>query len=207
MKISYFTFQEILNIFPGISPRFPHDIQTPFDWFTTILEEAGIEPAVFTLSQSFTDELVNEIINALITLVYYRHDEDYFYKVISEDYETPVLTQNDFIKAIKPLMNVIDLTIPRYAPLLQQNEIYSFDPVAPIGSKTTGKTRFNDTPQNEGDYNNDDHATNVSQSTTETEVDSGSIMSRLEELFKNFKPIMLNWSNEFNQLFLKEEQI
>ena len=44
-------------------------------------------------------------------------------------------------------------------------------------------------------------------STSESEVDSGSIMSRLDELFKNFKPIMLDWSNEFNSLFLKEEQI
>ena len=36
---------------------------------------------------------------------------------------------------------------------------------------------------------------------------SEDIMSRLEELFKNFRSVLLEWSNEFNRVFLKEEQL
>ncbi len=120
-------------------------------------------------------------------------------------FEFAVYTLSEFFP--DSLINVLNNTLPRYCPLLQQNEIYSTDPVAPIGSKTTGRTRFNDTPQDEGEYNDEEHASNVSKSISETEVDSGSIMERLNEMFKNFRSIILEWSNEFNQIFLKEEQI
>ena len=203
----YFTFQEILNLYPSRSPRFPHDKETSSSWFTDMLNDAGLEPAVFTLNEFITNETIEEIINALMTIVYYRHDEDYLYKVTTtceEDYE---LVQSDFRKAIKRVMNVLDLTIPKYVPLLQQNEKYSADPVAPIRSESKGQTRFNDTPENIGEWGDEDHTTNISNSNSETSVDTGSIMERLSALYKDFKSIILEWSNEFNICFLKEEQI
>lgn len=204
----YFTFQEILDLYPAHAPRFPHDAQLADDWFMKMLEDAGLEPAIYTLSDAFPDSLLAEIINALMTIVYYRHDEDYLYKVSQMAFlPSYTLTQADFKRAIKKVINVIDLTIPRYAPILQQNENYSTDPVAKIGSVTTGKSRFNDTPQDGGNFNDDPHATNVSHSVSESEVDSGSIVSRLDEMFKGFRSIILEWSNEFDQLFLKEEQL
>lgn len=207
LMTNYFTFQEVLNLYPARAPRFPHDKDTPFNWFTKMLDDAGLEPAVFTLSEFFTDELIEEIINALITIVYYRHDEDYIYQVTTPCHVDYQLTQDDFRKAIKKLMNVLDLTIPKYVPILQQNEIYSTDPVAPIKSESAGETRFNDTPQNIGEYGDSEHTTNISNSKSESVVDTGSIMERLSALFKDFKSIILEWSNEFNSLFLKEEQI
>ena len=205
--IKWFTFQEVLNLYPARAPEFPHDKNTPADWFSKMIDDAGMELAVYTLSEFFTDSLITEIIDALMTIVYYRHDEDYFFKVESdwrEDYE---LQQADFRPAMKKLMSVIDLTLPRYIPLLQQNEYASTDPIAPVSSVSTSKTRFNDTPQDGGLYENDPHTTNLSQTENETSVDSASLMERLEQLFKNFRSIILEWSNEFNMLFFKEEQI
>lgn len=207
MKIKWFTFQEILNLYPARSPAYPHDPTTPADWFTKMLEDAGMEFAVYTLSQYFTDDVINEIVNALFWIVYCRHDEDYLYKVEvpwDEDYE---LQSADFKKAMKVVINVLNNTIARYVPILQQNEYASTDPVTPVKSVTTGRTRFNDTPQEEGEFNDEPHATNVSKSTSEIEVDSGSLVSRLNEMFKDFRSIILEWSNEFNQCFLKEEQL
>ena len=209
MNRLYFTYQELLdmvNIEEISMPRFPHDMEMSENWFTALIEAGSMEVAVYTLSEFITDDVLNAIVNAVMGIVYNRHSQDFIACVYSKNDESAEY-EEAMNQALSKLINVIDLTIPRYVPLLQQNEKYSYDPVAPIGSKTTGRTRFNDTPQDEGEYNDEEHSTNVSKSTSETEVDSGSIMSRLEELFKNFKPIMLDWSNEFNSLFLKEEQI
>lgn len=206
-KSKWFNFQEILNLYPAHAPSYPHDDATPADWFTNMLEDADMEFAVYTLSQYFTDDLINEVVNALMWIVYCRHDLDYIYRVDmnwDEDYE---LQQVDFRKAMKEVLNVLNNTIARYIPMLQQNEYASTDPVTPVSSVTKGKTRFNDTPQEGGDYNNDPHATNVSESESEIKVDSGSLVSRLSEMFKDFRSIMLDWSNEFNKCFLEEEQL
>lgn len=207
-KKVYFTYQEILDFldYDG-HPQFPNDKNMHQAWFTEMLDDSSFEFAVYTLSEFFPDSLINDIVNALMGIVYNRHAYDFIaYKDVDLDGDEEIDAEI-FIKAFTSLINVLNNTLPRYCPLLQQNEIYSTDPIAPIGSRTTGRTRFNDTPQDEGEYNDEEHASNVSKSISETEVDSGSIMERLNEMFKNFRSIILEWSNEFNQIFLKEEQI
>ena len=211
MKSKFYTFQEVLNLYPARCPAKPHDKTIPQNWFIKMLDDAGLEIAVYTLSQLIDDEMIEDIINALMTIVYDRHAYDYFYKINMSCEEDIDMVQADFPEAIRNLINVINLTLPRYIPLLQQNEEFSYAPVSPIGSKTTtsGRTRYNDTPQNEGDFNDESHASNVSDSENQSEsvVDTGSIVSRLDELFKNWRSIILEWSNEFNRLFFKEEQL
>ena len=205
----YYTYQELLdlvNIENVQMPRNPHDTEMSVDWFTKLIEVGNLEFAVYTLSEFFTDSLINSIVNALMGIVYNRHAYDIisFVDNIENEEEGYEEAMN---KALMKIIGVIDLTLPRYIPLLQQNEYASTDPIAPVSSTSKSKTRFNDTPQNGGSYNNDPHATNVSESENESIVDSASLMERLDQLFKNFRSIILEWSNEFNQLFIKEEQI
>lgn len=202
----WYTFQEILDL-SNYAPEYPHSVDNQANWFTNMIEDLGLGINIHGLDETFTTEIIKELVDALMDVVYNRHDQDYFYHVVTEYPISHQLSQSDLVKSMNKLINVIELTAPRYIPLFIQNKNYSKDPIARIGSKTTGRTRFNDTPQDQGDFNDSDHSTNVSYSVNESEVDSGSIMSRLEELFKNFKSIILEWSNEFNQLFIKEEQI
>ena len=205
----YYTYQELLDqvSIPDYQmPRYPHDVDMSQDWFTKLIEVGDLEFAVYTLSEFFTDSLINTIVNALMGVVYNRHANDIISWVDNiEDEEDGY--EDAMYKALTKIIGVIDLTLPRYIPLLQQNEYASTDPIAPVSSVSKNKTRFNDTPQDGGDFNNDSHATNVSESENETSVDSASLMERLDQLFKNFRSIILEWSNEFNQLFFKEEQI
>ena len=205
----YYTYQELLDqvSIPDYNmPRYPHDVEMSQDWFTKLIEVGNLEFAVYTLSEFFTDSLINTIVNALMGVVYNRHANDIISWVDGiEDEEDGY--EDAMYKALTKIIGVIDLTLPRYIPLLQQNEYASTDPIAPVSSVSKNKTRFNDTPQDGGDFNNDPHATNVSESENETSVDSASLMERLDQLFKNFRSIILEWSNEFNQLFFKEEQI
>ena len=202
----WYTFQEILNL-SSYAPDYPHNIDNPENWFTEMIEDLDLVINVHGLDETFTADVIKGIINALMDVVYSRHDKDYFYHAVTDFPNRHQLSQDDLIQSMNKVINVIELTAPRYIPLFTQNKKHSKDPIARIGSKNTGRTRFNDTPQGQGDFNDSDHSTNVSYSINESEVDSGSIMSRLEELFKNFKSIILEWSNEFNQLFIKEEQI
>ena len=205
----YYKYQELLDVvnIDGVSmPRFPHDSEMSSNWFTALIEAGELEVAVYTLSEFFTDELLNDIINALMGIVYNRHAEDYIAWVDGTDDESEDMNRAMY-QALSKLINIIDLTLPKYTPILQQNEIYSTAPIGPISSSSTGETKFNDTPQNIGEYGDIDHTTNISNSKSESLVDTGSIMERLSALYKDFKSIILEWSNEFNQLFLKEGQI
>ena len=207
IKIKYFTFQEVLNLYPAKAPDHPHSKNFASDWFSQFLSNYDLELAVNGVSQYISNDLIKDIVDALMTIVYQRHSEDYIYHVelaLHEDYE---LKNEDFYKYVQTLINVIDLTIPRYVPLLQAQEFYSVDPVAPLKSVSKGRTRYNDTPQSMGIWDDEEHASNLSNSESETEVDSGSIVSRLDEAYKNWRSIILEWANEFNQCFIKEEQL
>lgn len=205
----YYNYQELIDgvtIAGTTMPRFPNDVSMSADWFTKFIASIGLTYRVYNLGTSFTDAIIKDLVNAVMTIVYDRHAEDFIIWVeptANDFYDRTIATD----KAFSKLINVIDLTLPKYAPLLTQFAKYSDDPLAPITSSTTGRTRFNDTPQDDGDFNDEDHATNVSDSSSETNVDVGSIMTRLGELFKNFESIILRWSNEFNSLFFKEEQL
>ena len=207
-KRIYYTYQEILDAleYDG-HPYFPNDKNMHQAWFTEMLDDSPVEFAVYTLSEFFTDSLINDIVNALMGIVYNRHAYDFIvYKDMDVDADEEV-TLESALEMLNKLINVLNNTLPRYIPLLQQNEYASTDPIAPVSSVSKSKTRFNDTPQDGGLYADDNHTTNVSETENETSVDSSSLMERLDQLFKNFRSIILEWSNEFNMLFLKEEQI
>lgn len=207
MKSKSYTLQEVLNLYPARAPQYPHLSTIASDWFTKMLEDAGLNLTITALDSEITQAIIKDIVNALATTIYNRHSEDYIYEVVTPWNVNHTLEQSEFKKAMKDLLCVMELTIPKYIPMFIQFKNHSKNPIDQIHSSSIGKTRFNDTPQDPGEYDDDDHATNVSNSYSESSVDSGSIMERLESMFKNFKSIILDWSNEFNMVFLKEEQL
>ena len=247
--VGYFTYQELLdmvNIEDVQMPQYPHDVNMSSNWFTALIEVGGLEFAVYTLDESFTDDLLNDIVNAVMGVVYNRHAKDFIAKA-EYDPENGYDLEQLMMEALSKLINVIDLTLPKYVPILQQNEYASVCPITPnidesseeSSSETSSEyssensssgdatTRRNDTPQNGGDYSDDEHTSEISQdvnsSSGSTSGDNsgdysskttrrntqniGTLMSRLDEMYKGFRSIILEWSNEFNMLFLKEEQL
>lgn len=242
----WFTYQELLDkitIADVNLPRYPHDKDMSADWFTKLINTKNKEVAVYTLNDGFSDELLEEIINALMGIVYDRHSKDFISYVNTFNYNVSE-PLND---CIDKLINVINLTIPKYVPILKDNEVYSFDPIAPNYDESSeehegenqtdysgndninssGATRTNDTPQNGGVFEDDEHTSNFTEmknnsqnvstynnqdkmtsKTTRANVQNvGSLMSRLKDMYDNFESIILKWSNEFNMLFFKEEQL
>lgn len=207
MKSEMFTYQEILDQFT-LAPDYPNQASVSSRWFTSLLASLSLTYQKYALSADFTDASIREVVNSLMTNVYDRHANDIILiidsPICNPDHQ---LTIEDARKAISKLINVLNLTLPRYLPLLKQYKEVSTNPIAPIKSESKGETRFNDTPQNIGDWGDEEHTTNISNSVSESSIDTGSLMERLSAQYKDYKSIILEWSNEFNRCFLKEEQI
>ena len=66
--------------------------------------------------------------------------------------------------------------------------------------KSSSTSRFNDTPQNSGDFSDDNHTSNIT--TTENSSNAGTMMQRLNEIEDRIKQLYLDWSDEFRKFII-----
>ena len=66
--------------------------------------------------------------------------------------------------------------------------------------KSSSTSRFNDTPQNSGDFSDDQHTSTVTK--TENSSNVGTMMQRLNEIEDNIKQLYIDWSNEFRKFII-----
>lgn len=66
--------------------------------------------------------------------------------------------------------------------------------------KSTNISRFNDTPQNQGSYDDDAHNTTTTKA--ESATDGGTLLSRLNEIEDNLKRLYEDWSKEFRKFII-----
>ena len=66
--------------------------------------------------------------------------------------------------------------------------------------KSASTSRFNDTPQNSGDFSDDQHTSTVTK--TENSSNVGTMMQRLNEIEDNIKQLYIDWSNEFRKFII-----
>ena len=217
MKITkWFTFEEVLNVAPyGLVAPTPN--QKPADtqhenWFLGMLSTANLQVRYSGISGNgsvIKEADVKGFIADVSNIVFDRQHDNYMYKVedCAPDYE---LTSDDFKKAMNKFINVMNLTMPKYIPILYQYKKNYEDILRKVESESESFARFNDTPQNEQDevdYNTPEYATNMGKNKSVSKVDSNSLPLKLKELQENFKTIILEWSNEFDMIFIDEYQL
>ena len=170
----------------------------------TIIKNMIIGGYTTTLTRMVMGEQVwtNTNYPKVIDLVIKRFKDEYAI-VTKED----SLTNDDKYKFIDKLLNILEMTAPRYLSLLDSYSAAEEHLLDPVGIKSTGITRFNDTPQDEGDFANDEHTTNLTQFDNSTENDLDTKMGRIKEINDNYRNILLDWSNEFHSLFIEEVNI
>ena len=66
--------------------------------------------------------------------------------------------------------------------------------------KSSSTSRFNDTPQNSGDFSDDNHTSTVTK--TENSSNVGTMMQRLNEIEDKIKQLYLDWSDEFRKFII-----
>lgn len=206
----WFTFKEVLDIYPDYAP-IPNATNTT-NWFLSMLSSAGLTLRYAGIKYNGTtikEADVKKYIDAVTDVVFDRQHDNYIYfkemEVVSY-----TLTADDFKKAMNKFINIMNLTMPKYLPLLFQYEENYQDVLRKVESESESFSRFNDTPQNEQDevdYNTDDYASTMGRNKNISKVDSNSVPLKLKELQENFKSIILEWSNEFDMMFIDEYQL
>lgn len=117
------------------------------------------------------------------------------------------LTTEEIYNFIAKFVYILEMTSPRYLKLLEVYESAKDELLSPVEIQTGGITRFNDTPQDEGDFANDSHTTNLTEDSRSTKNDLDTKMGRIREIEGNYNNLLIKWSNEFESLFIEEANV
>lgn len=83
--------------------------------------------------------------------------------------------------------------------------------LAPISSKSTYASRYNEVPGDNGTlaafYDDDDHASSTDRRVQETESDGATQMERLAEIIRGYPDIVSDYADEFERRFAVYEEI
>lgn len=193
----YFTLGEVVALEDNtIAPNSSHDID-----ISTIMTTYGL-----VIEETSTEKM--DIFKQLMRMVYARfYHSEVCRKPLAYPYypDAQAPSSEERKEVFRLFVNLFNLTAPRYIPLLKQFNLNASDPIGKIKSTSTGKTRFNDTPQDGGEFDDDEHTSHITQTEATTETDTGSIVERLDALYKNWREILRDWSSQFKGLFYGEE--
>ena len=138
----------------------------------------------------------------VMNLVVKRFLEHYCFYTLTEERDEKL--GNRFIYK---LLNVLYMTAPRYLTLLRAYESSKNDLLSPVEVESNGVSRYNDTPQDGGTFDDDPHTTNITEDSRSTKNDLDTKMGRIKEIESSYNNLLLIWSNEFEGLFLEENNI
>lgn len=193
----FWTFQEILNAgTPKVSYLMTYE---DIEDFVRSMVASGYTSPIW---DSTGDGSIKTQYRGVLDLVVKRFLDHYCFYTTGEDYPT-----NQAFNFMGKLIMVLEMTSPRYLKLLEVYETTKNQLLDPVEITTGGITRFNDTPQDEGDFANDSHTTNLTEDSRTTSNDLDTKMGRIREIESNYNNVLLNWSNEFESIFLEENNI
>ena len=97
-------------------------------------------------------------------------------------------------------------TSDRYLTLLDLYETQKRNLMSKLSNTSSNSTthRVNDTPQNGGNFYDDEHTSVYEQTTISTNnaIDPTTVMSRLDEIQNKYMNVIKDWAKEFNCLFI-----
>lgn len=103
-----------------------------------------------------------------------------------------------FANFIGPIIAWMSSSDTKFSLIIANQEANKSKLLGQIKASTVSK--FNDTPQNEGDFSDDTHTTTIT--TGESSSDGGTLLSRLNEVEDNLKRLYEDWSNEFRKFII-----
>ena len=158
-------------------------------------------PSDFVTNKTIYDEL--------FSLVLGRYHEHAIIKINKCVGQEP--SEEEINKAAKnwvyKLVSALNMSWDYYMTLLTNYNAAKAELMSDIKATSKNKVKFNDTPQNGGDYSGDPFTSAINQIASTTEIDSDTIMGRLRELQGNYRNVLRDWVDEFNKLFVKEDNI
>lgn len=105
----------------------------------------------------------------------------------------------DFWKNFYTVWNRSHIYYEKLIELQAANEAKFLDQIA---SSTESENRFNDTPDQSGDYSTADYTSNITKAKITSKTDGDTVLGRLEEVRRRFTDFYRAWANEFKDLFI-----
>ena len=115
--------------------------------------------------------------------------------------------EKPYFKFLVDMGNVFNFTKQKYSTLLNLYASEKENLLNKVQTLASGTTRYNDTPQDTGDFSDDSHTTNISQTTGESSTDVKPLIERLADINRLYQQVLLDWTNEFERLFIEEGNI
>ena len=194
MERTYYTLDDIrkeINLFPN--EEGPYTITDMYfsEFLNNCLKKAGFKGK----EAAYADETV-ETIKCFKEYIWPRFYQEAIIYVDSDEIE-------DFVEKfartkVGQIMAWWQSSSEKYSLLIQNfenNKAKLLDDV-----KSSSVARFNDTPQNSGDFSDDQHTSNTTTTTSSSNV--GTMMQRLNEIEDNIKQLYIDWSNEFRKFII-----
>ena len=200
--VNWYTFADLFN------PNGVNQIPYEEDGFSSIVDFLDICASMWftnTEQQVDADKLPLE----LFQMLYRRYWTHY---VANIEKENP--TEDDVLSIAREfvirLTNIFVQTKDRYITLLNVYASEKNKLLDGIKTTTIGVGKFNDTPQNiiDGDeFGDNQHISNITKSTAEAISDADTKINRLDEITRKYRNIMMDWTNEFDGLFIESENV
>lgn len=177
-------------------PYDPGDYNSFFDAFDVILPTTNF---VFKSSSALKDHLED-----LFNLLYNRYSEWFCVRIRG------TFTSVDESKALKKFMlklnNITQMTYDKYATRLDIFAAKKSSLMGQVQAGTIAKTSYNDTPQeeNSGGFEDATHRTTFTKVDSQSLTDGATPIERIDEIDRKIKNIMLEWCEEYRQLFWED---
>lgn len=145
-------------------------------------------------SSSFTQELTQAIWDK-----YFYNWIEYVDQDLMDSAET-AYSKDKLDVFMLHLRSVFRLTKDKYLALLGYYDKCRDNLMSKLNSIT--KTKFNDTPQNAGDFSDESYTSTYTE--VEADIDPQPIADRLEKVQSMYRSLLRDWVNEFKGLFGEE---
>lgn len=193
-----------LQVIPGYigTDTFYNDIDSIFNAERSEATDSFYLSQIYFTFKSPTGWELTKYGKQIICQVFERYFEMYCV-------ETYALEDEVIDKYVASILNKIFIitnnTYEKYSSILEAYEDKKGHLLAGISATSNGLVRFNDTPQDEGDFADDEHTSNITQSESTIENDAKTPIERIAEIERNYKTTLLRWSNEYNRMFWWED--
>ena len=192
MERTYYTLDDIrkaVNLSPDTKGPYAMSNETLGEFIRTCLFVAH-----FTTPSAITE--TNEAITCFRNYIWPRFYQEAI--IYTDSDETEDFVEKFCRTKAGQIMSWWQSSSEKYSMLIQNlnnNKQKLLDDV-----KSSSVARFNDTPQNSGDFSDDPHTSNIT--TTENSSNVGTMMQRLNEIEDNIKQLYIDWSNEFRKFII-----
>lgn len=194
-------YATLSTIFPSITGQryqYFNGSHTASVWFTKVFTSYQYPDYQFPTtynSDTYSDSVMERVARKYWNRVIAIYDED----------DTSATKAKKIFDFLCKVYARLEETHDYYVKMLGLYASEASNLMKQISTSTTGLNKFNDTPQDQSDSDDDitdsSHLTNITKTSATTTTDGATVMARLKEIELQYSDLLSKWTDEFSDLF------